>query len=525
MLQRVDDAMGWAGSAGLGADLWARVCLRYDRLVEEGRSVCGEDLGALMVSALTVESGDLDLEPACQELEDRIRRYHLDVCLEHVQGSEQARPSERLMRRCFKGWPVSPKVMVRKLMTPENRRMKGKPVHGAQEVDLAAALFDRVSRDSAVEVMMSQARTLPDAETVRRAAHGAAVPVLAALLRAAGVRHRQIAELLGAMGALKPGAPAAQEKAVQRAALDGERLLDGEAPSKRRSLAYTHHPIVEFLVGDETFLDQLGEDPDGAGAMLAAMAGDLRAMKVRMALVDFSPTVVNAFQTLDREQWPPVLQRLSASERAVLADYGAERLSRTDAELALGRHGAEHGAPLMRPVWRLFVASSLTRMALQDRAAVQDVLRQVAMEDARMDEDLAATAEAHQAVAQSLVDYARAYLWLDRVDLAVLAEGSAEEAKAAFAEAVRAARGHERLTHDLLLRAVTVEVKARLGDLTAAQVADQVEPALRRFVAACESPALAADNLRQYLGGVAPNVARVLAERTRTISDASLPSA
>jgi hypothetical protein len=167
MLQRVDDAMGWAGSAGLGADLWARVCLRYDRLVEEGRSVCGEDLGALMVSALTVESGDLDLEPACQELEDRIRRYHLDVCLEHVQGSEQARPSERLMRRCFKGWPVSPKVMVRKLMTPENRRMKGKPVHGAQEVDLAAALFDRVSRDSAVEVMMSQARTLPDAETVR----------------------------------------------------------------------------------------------------------------------------------------------------------------------------------------------------------------------------------------------------------------------------------------------------------------------------------------------------------------------
>lgn len=524
MLLQVDEAMGWMGSAALGADLWARVLARYDGIVEEGRTVHGEDLGALMVMALPAE-GDLDLEPACQEMEARIRRYHLDVCLEHVQGSDQARPSERLLRRCFKGWPVTPKVMLRKLMTPETRRKKGQPVHGAQEVDLAAALFERVARDSEAEIMMSQANVLPDAETVRRAAHGAAVPVLAALLRAAGIRHRQIAELLGAMGALKDGAPAAQEKAVQRAALDGEKLLDGEEPSKRRSLAYTHHPIVEFVVGDEAFLDQLADDPQGAGAMLAAMATDLRAMKVRMALVDFSPTVVNAFQTLGREEWPPVLQRLSAQEKAVLADYGAERLSRTDAELALGRHGAEHGAPLMRPVWRMFVASSLTRMALQDRADVQDVLRQVAVEEAKMEDDRAAAAEAHQAMVASLIDYAQAYLWLDRVDLAVLADGSVEDARVALKSAVRAARGHGRLTHDLLLRHLTLEVKARLGAMTAAQVADQVEPELRRFVAACATPALAADNLRQYLGSIAPNVARVLAERSQVVKDASMPSA
>ena len=515
MLQR------WADDQGL----WERVLERYDRMVEQGRSVRGEDMGALMVSALPQGELELDVEPACQELEERIRRYHLDVCLEHVQGGEQARPSERLLRRCFKGWPVSPKVMLRKLMTPETRRKKGQPVHGTQALDLAGALFERVAEDARAEVMMSQARIFPEAETVRRAAHGAAVPVLAALLRAAGIRHRQIAELLGAMGALKAGAPAAQEKAVQRAALDGEKLLDGEAPSKRRNLAYTHHPIVEFLVGDEDLLEQLVDDPEGAGAMLAAMAPDLRAMKVRMALVDFSPTVVNAFQTLDREQWPPVLQRLDASERGVLADYGAERLSRTDAELALGRHGATHGAPLMRPVWRMFVASSLTRMALQDRADVQDVLREVATEEARMADDLAATSEAHQPFVRSLIEYAKAYLWLDRVDLAVLADGSVAQAKAALVSAVEAARGHARLAHDLLLRELTVEVKARLGAASAAQVADQVEPTLRRFVAACDSPALAADNLRQYLGPIAPGVARVLAERTHAVSDASTPSA
>lgn len=221
----------------------------------------------------------------------------------------------------------------------------------------------------------------------------------------------------------------------------------------------------------------------------------------------------------------PVLQRLSAQEKAVLADYGAERLSRTDAELALGRHGAEHGAPLMRPVWRMFVASSLTRMALQDRADVQDVLRQVAVEEAKMEDDRAAAAEAHQAMVASLVDYAQAYLWLDRVDLAVLADGSVEDARVALKSAVRAARGHSRLTHDLLLRHLTLEVKARLGAMTAAQVADQVEPELRRFVAACATPALAADNLRQYLGSIAPNVARVLAERSQVVKDASMPSA
>lgn len=505
--------------------LWDRVLTRYDSLVTEGRTVLGEDLGALLVSALPGVDPELDLEPACVELEERIRRYHLDVCLEHVQASDGVRPSERLLSRCFKGWPVSPKVMVRKLMSPETRRRKGKPVHGAQQVDLANALFDRIAADARAEVTMTRERTLPDIDTVRQAAHGHAVCVLAALLRNAGLRHRQISGLFAAMGAVKDGSPSAQEKAVQRAALDGEALLDGEAPSKRRSLAYTHHPILEFLLGDEVFVDLLNEDPDGAAAMLAAIAPDLRAMKVRMALVDFSPTVVDAFQTLDREQWPPVLQRLSPEERQILADYGAERLSRTDAELALGRRGATDGAPIMRPVWRMFVASSLTRMALQDRADARDVLREVEAQDEAIDQDLMSAPEAHQAVGEAFAEYSRAYLWLDRVDLGLIERVPADESQAALTEAERAARGHQRISHDLLLRQLTIEVR-RHADQPASLVADAVEPALRRFVGACSTTSLAAENIRQYLAPIAPNVARVLAERSAQVADVgSIPTA
>lgn len=506
--------------------LYERVLDRYDSLVREGRTVVGEDLGALFVSALPGVDLELDLEPACTEMEARIRRYHLDVCLEHVQGKGDVRPSERLLRRCFKGWPVSPKVMVRKLMSPETRRRKGKPVHGAQHVDLANALFDRIASDAQAEVTMTRARTLPDPETVRTAAHGHAVAVLAALLRTAGLRHRQIAQLLSAMGAVKDAAPAAQEKAVQRAALDGEALLDGEAPSKRRSLAYTHHPIIEFLICDEAFLDLLAEDADGAAALLVSVAPDLRAMKVRMALVDFSPTVVNSYQTLDREQWPPVLQRLSAKEREVLADYGAEKLSRTDAELALGRRGASEGAAIMRPVWRMFVASSLTRMALQDRADAQDVLREVEAQDNLIDDDLVNAPEVQRNIGEDLAEYSRAYLWMDRVDLALLSgEVEIEAAQAALTEAERAGRGHGRLEHDLLLRALTIEVKRHAGQ-PASVIADLVDGTFRSFVRLCATPTLAADNIRQYLAPVAPNVARVLAERSASVTDlGSMPTA
>lgn len=503
--------------------LYQRVLDRYDTLVEEGRSVNGEDLGALFVSALPGIDPTLDLEPACQEMEARIRRYHLDVCLEHVQASGQTRPSERLLSRCFKGWPVSPKVMVRKLMSPETRRKKGKPVHGAQHVDLANMLFDRIASDAEAEVTMSRARILPEPETVRAAAHGQAVTVLAALLRTAGLRHRQIAQLLAAMGAVKDASATTQEKAVQRAALDGEALLDGGAPAKRRSLAYTHHPILEFLIAEPSFLDALADDPDGTGALLASIAPDLRAMKVRMALVDFSPTVVNAFQTLDREQWPPVLQRLSDSERTILADYGAERLSRTDAELALGRRGSSDGAAIMRPVWRMFVASSLTRMALQERADVQDVLREVEIQDNRIDEDLIEAPDLQRAVGEAVAEYSRAYLWLDRVDLALIEDADLETAQAALTEAERAARGHGRLEHDLLLRELTIEVKRHAGQ-PAQLVAELVDDTLRRFVASCDTPTLAADNIRQYLAPVAPNVARLLAERSADVSVGSMPA-
>lgn len=497
--------------------LWNQVLHRYDRVVLEGRTVVGEEFGALLVAGLSGVDPELDTEAAGFELEERIRRYHLDVCLEHVQAKDELRPSQRLLTRCFKGWPVSPRVMLRKLMSVETRRRKGKPVHGVQQVDLADALFDRIAGDAHAEVMMTQERLMPDTDTVRTAAHGHAVPVLTALLRTAGLRHRQIAQLLSTMGALKEASNSAQEKLVQRAALDGEMALDGQAPAKRRSLGYTHHPILEFLIGDEAFLDQLVSDPDGAAAMLVAIAPDLRAMKVRMALVDFSPTVVNAFRTLERDQWPPVLQRLCDDERAILADYGAERLTRTDAELALGRRGASVGAPAMRPAWRMFVASSLTRMALQDRADAQDVLREVRQLDEAVQQDIDSAPGFQKAVAQAIAEYSRSYLWLDRVDLAILAEAS-QTAEDALAEAEKLAHGHPRLQHDLLLRALTLEVQKRAGT-PAALIADAVAPVLARFVAACDTPALAADNIRQYLLPIAPNVARVLAERTALVQD------
>lgn len=501
---------------GQATELWERLLQRYDDLVVCGATVQGEDLGALMVTALSGLAPQGDDEPAGMELEARIRRYHLDVCLEHVQAKAEARPSERLLTRCFKGWPLSPQVMLRKLMTPETRRRKGKPVHGVQQVNLADSLFDRICSDAEAEVMTSRQRTLPTPEAVRHAAHDHAVPVLTALLRAGGLRHRQIAELLAAMGALKEGTPSAQEKAVQRAVLDGEARLDGQPASKRRSLAYTHHPILEFMLGDESFLEQLGADPDGAAALLVAAAPDLRAMKVRMALVDFSPTVVNAFGTLDREQWPSVLQRLSDGERGILADYGAERLSRTDAELALGRRGVETGAPTMRPAWRMFVASSLTRMALQDRADAQDVLREVLALEEAIAVDVEGAPEGQSVVARAMAEYSRAYLWLDRVDLDVLCKASYEQAHAHLREAERAAGGHRRLSHDLLLRALTLEVQHNEG-MPAAAIADLVQPLLQSFVRACDTPSLAADNLRQYLAPSAPNVARVLAERASTL--------
>lgn len=498
------------------ADLWERVLQRYDGLVQAGASVQDQDMGALMVTALAGLDPEGDNEPAGMELDARIQRYHLDVCLEHVQANDGVRPSERLLTRCFKGWPLTPKVMLRKLMTPEKRRRKGKPVHGVQQVDLADALFDRICGDAEAEVMMSKERLLPKTETVRAAVHNQAVPVLTAMLRAVGLRHRQIAQLLSSMGALKEGSTSAQEKAVQRAAQDGEALLDGQAPSKRRSLAYTHHPIIEFLLGDEAFLQQLAADPDGAAALLAAAAPDLRAMKVRMALVDFSPTVVNAFRTLDREQWPSVLQRLSEHERTILADYGAERLSRTDAELALGRLGVKEGAPTMRPAWRMFVASSLTRMAVQERADAQDVLREVAALHDAIDEDIAGAPSGQKKVAEAMAEYSRAYLWLDRVDLDLLASDVSSETRSHLHRAEAASRGHRRLAHDLLLRSLTLEVRENEGQ-PAAVVADLVQPALQKFVASCDTPSLAADNLRQYLAPNWPNVARVLAERASAI--------
>lgn len=511
-------------TAAQAADLWEKVLTRYDARVRAGQGVAGDEFGALFVTALPDIDPRVDLEAAAAELEARIRRYHLDVCLDHVQARDGVRPSERLLSRCFKGWPVSPKVMVRKLLTPETRRKKGKPVHGTTTVDLAGALFDRIHADAEAEVEMSRARLMPEPADVRCAAHDAAVPVLAALLRTAGLRHRQIAQLLAAMGALKDGSAAAQEKAVQRAALDGELRLAGEPAPKRRSLAYAHHPILEFLIGEEPFLELLANDADAAGALLAAAAPDLRAMKVRMALVDFSPTVVNAFRTLDRDEWPPVLQQLSDQERQVLLEYGAERLSRTDAELALGRRGAAEGAPLMRPMWRMFVASSLTRMALQSRADVQDVLRELTTQEEAVDQDLTTVPAAQRELAEDFVAYVRAYLWLDRVDLSLLAAGSLDEARHALAEATAAAAGHARVQHDLLLRELSVEVKANLH-LPMSQLADAVDRPLRAFVRACDSGRLATDNLRQYLAPLSTGAARVLAERSAQLDASTLPTA